>query len=134
MKCKATVKTVEYESIAYDCGIEPGDIIDNVDGKKFKDILDFKYLTSEEYYVVGVYKKDGTYEEIEIYNDCYEQFGVEFENAIIDSPMRCRNTPSSAATAWSANMWATASAASSTRRRRYPTSARPDTVSACCAV
>ena len=91
MKCKATVKTVEYESIAYDCGIEPGDIIDNINGEKFNDILDFKYLTSEEYYVVGVYKKDGTYEEIEIYNDCYEQFGVEFENALIDSPMRCRN-------------------------------------------
>lgn len=91
MTCKATVKSVEYDSIAYDAGIEVGDVIDNIDGHKFSDILDFKYLTAEDYYVVGVVKKNGEYEEIEIYNDCYEQFGVEFENALIDEPRRCRN-------------------------------------------
>ncbi len=91
MKSKAVVKTVEYESIAYDAGIEPGDIIDSVSGKTFADILDFKYLTSDDYYTVCVTKKDGSCEEIEIYNDMYEQFGVEFENPLIDEPMRCRN-------------------------------------------
>lgn len=91
MKHKAIVKTVEENSIAYDCGVEAGDIIDNIDGEKFSDILDFKYLTSEDYYVVGVVKKDGSYEEIEVYNDFYEQFGVEFENALIDEPKRCQN-------------------------------------------
>lgn len=91
MKHKAIVKTVEIDSIAYDCGIEAGDVIDNIDGKKFSDVLDFKYLTSENYYIVGVIKKDGSYEEIEVYNDFYEQFGVEFENALIDEPKRCRN-------------------------------------------
>ena len=29
MKHKAIVKTVEIDSIAYDCGIEAGDVIDN---------------------------------------------------------------------------------------------------------
>jgi len=91
MKRKAVVKSVEYGSIAYDSGIEAGDIIDNINGEKFNDILDFKYMTSDEYYVVGVLKKDGTFEEIEIYNDCYEQFGVEFESPLIDEPRRCRN-------------------------------------------
>ncbi len=91
MKNKAVVKSVEFDSIAYDAGIEAGDIIDNISGHKFEDILDFKYLTSDDYYVVGVIKKNGDYEEIEIYNDCYEQFGVEFENALIDEPRRCRN-------------------------------------------
>lgn len=91
MRNKAVVKSVEYGSIAYDAGIEAGDIIDNISGRKFEDILDFKYLTSDEYYVVGVIKKNGDYEEIEIYNDCYEQFGVEFENALIDEPRRCHN-------------------------------------------
>lgn len=91
MKHKAVVKSVEYDSIAYDAGIEAGDIIDNISGHKFSDILDFKYLTSDDYYVVGVHKKNGDYEEIEIYNDYYEQFGVEFENALIDEPRRCHN-------------------------------------------
>ncbi len=91
MEHRAVVKSVEYGSIAYDAGIVPGDIIDNIDGNKFCDILDFKFMTSDDYYVVGVYKQDGTYEEVEIYNDCYEQFGTEFENALIDEPRRCRN-------------------------------------------
>ena len=91
MKNIAKVKSVEYGSIAEECGIESGDVIDNINDKEIADILDFKYLTSEDYYVVGVSKKDGTYEEIEIYNDCYEQFGVEFENPLIDAPLRCRN-------------------------------------------
>jgi putative radical SAM enzyme (TIGR03279 family) len=38
-----------------------------------------------------VQKSDGTCEEIEIYNDDYEQFGVQFENQLIDKPMLCRN-------------------------------------------
>lgn len=85
------MKCVEYGSIAYDAGIECGDIILNIDGNQIGDILDFKYLTSEDHYVVGLEKKDGSYEEIEVYNDCYEQLGVEFENALIDEPRRCRN-------------------------------------------
>ncbi|MBE7013080.1 MAG: DUF512 domain-containing protein [Ruminococcaceae bacterium] len=91
MKCKAVVKSVERASIAEDCGINPGDIIDNINGIGIGDILDFKYLTSDEHYVVGVKKTNGQYEEIEIYNDDYEQFGVEFESSLIDEPRRCRN-------------------------------------------
>lgn len=90
-KRKAVVKCVEYGSIAYDAGIESGDAITSINGIELEDILDFKYLTSEEEYVVGVEKKDGSYEEIEVYNECYEQLGVEFENSLIDEPRRCRN-------------------------------------------
>lgn len=88
---KAIVKFVAPESIAYDCGIEPGDSILRVNGNELKDILDFKYYTSDEYYVVEIEKQDGSVEEIEIFNDCYEQFGVVFENELIDSPKECRN-------------------------------------------
>ena len=56
MKKKAVVKSVEYDSIAHDAGIEAGDIIDNISGHRFNDILDFKFLTSDDYYVVGVHK------------------------------------------------------------------------------
>ena len=91
MKNKAVVKLVEPDSIAYECGIESGDVIKSVNGNELKDILDFKYYTSDDYYVIEVEKSDGTVEEIEIYNDCYEQFGVVFENELIDSPRECRN-------------------------------------------
>ena len=91
MKGEAKVKYVMPDSIAEDAFIEPGDLIELVDGKEFKDILDFKYMTSEEYYVLTVLKKNGDREEIEIYNDCFENFGVEFENPLIDKPMLCKN-------------------------------------------
>lgn len=91
MKNKAVVKSVMPDSIAFDAGIEPGDEITLVSGKEFCDILDFKYLTSEEYYTVNVIKANGEEEEIEIYNDCFETFGAEFENPLIDKPMLCKN-------------------------------------------
>lgn len=88
---KAVVKDVVKGSIADDCGIQKGDIITKINGKTFKDILDFKYMTSDDYYTVDIKKTDGSEECIEIYNDLYEQFGVEFENALIDKPMLCKN-------------------------------------------
>jgi len=87
----AKVKNVIENSIAYDAYIEKGDIIRKVDGKEIGDFLDFKYLTSNDYYVITVEKKNGDIEEIEIYNDYFETFGVEFENQLIDSPKECRN-------------------------------------------
>lgn len=85
------VKAVEPESIAYDCGIEPGDIIDKIDGVEIEDFLDFKFYTSSDYYVITVIKKNGDTEEIEVYNDDFEEFGAEFENQLMDEPKRCRN-------------------------------------------
>ncbi|MBQ4528670.1 MAG: DUF512 domain-containing protein [Clostridia bacterium] len=91
MKNEAKVKYVMPDSIAFDAGIEPGDIIKSVNGKEFCDILDFKYLTSDDYYVVYLQKANGEEEEIEIFNDDFETFGVEFENPLIDKPMLCKN-------------------------------------------
>lgn len=87
----ATVKSVDFDSIAYDCGIEPGDKILKINNCEFEDILDFRYLTSDDYYVVTIEKTDGSVEEVEVYNDLYEQFGCEFENELLDEPKQCRN-------------------------------------------
>ena len=66
---KAIVKSVDPCSIAEDCGIEKGDIITKVNSKEFTDVLDFRYLTSDEYYVIEVEKADGAVEEIEVYKN-----------------------------------------------------------------
>ncbi len=87
----AVVKSVDPFSIAEDCGIEKGDIILKVNNKEFTDVLDFRFLTSDEYYTVEVKKADGSIEEIEVYNDLYEQFGCEFENSLMDKPKTCTN-------------------------------------------
>ena len=88
---RAVVKSVDPGSIADDCEIVAGDAILKVNNIEFKDILDFRYLTSDDYYVIEVEKKDGSIEEIEIENDLYEQFGCEFENSLLDEAKTCRN-------------------------------------------
>jgi len=88
---KAVVRSVDSFSIAEDCGIEKGDTILKVNNQEFKDVLDFRYLTSDEYYVIEVLKTDGSIEEIEVYNDLYEQFGCEFENSLMDDAKTCLN-------------------------------------------
>ena len=59
----AVVKSVDPFSIAEDCGIEKGDTIVKVNNKEFTDVLDFRFLTSDEYYTVEVKKVDGSIEE-----------------------------------------------------------------------
>ncbi len=88
---KAVVKRVETGSIAEEAGVQPGDVIAAVNGEPLLDILDFKYRTADDMFTVEVHKKNGDIEELEIYNDSYEQFGVEFENPLIDQPRQCGN-------------------------------------------
>lgn len=88
---KAVISYVYPDSIADEAGLECGDIINTVSGNAFCDILDFKYMTSDEFYTLEVTKKNGNEEIIEIYNDCYEILGVEFENPLIDKPKLCKN-------------------------------------------
>lgn len=88
---KAVISYVWPESIADESGLECGDTINSVNGNVFRDILDFKYMTSDDFYTLEVTKKNGSEEIIEIYNDSYEILGVEFENPLIDKPMLCKN-------------------------------------------
>lgn len=88
---KAVVKSVDPDSIAEQCGVVPGDIVLKINNETFSDVLDFRFLTSDEYYVIEIQKNDGTIEEIEIFNDLYEQFGCEFENSLMDDAKTCHN-------------------------------------------
>jgi len=91
MSESARIKNVIPGSIAEEAGLESGDAIILINGNEFYDILDFKFLTSDDYYTITVKKADGEEEEIEIYNDFYENLGVEFENELISRPMLCKN-------------------------------------------
>lgn len=82
---------VEQGSIADECGIVPGDCLVSVNGKEIKDILEFKFLTNDLEFVIEIQKLDGTLEEIEVYNEYYEDFGVEFENALMTKARSCAN-------------------------------------------
>lgn len=87
----AKIISVDKDSIAYDVGIEPGDELLEVNGKKATDILMFMYQTADPEYEITVKKKDGTIECIDIINEYGEDLGVEFENPLLTKAKSCAN-------------------------------------------
>lgn len=85
-----TVKTVYPDSVAEEAGIEVGDKIISINGSKFYDVLEYRYLVSENDITVEVLKKNGETEILEIENG-YEDLGVEFNSGLIDTAQSCRN-------------------------------------------
>lgn len=85
------IEKVEKGSIAEELELEPGDILLTINGNKVKDIIDYKYLISDEYVEVEIEKKDGEIWTIEIEKDYDENLGIEFTNPLIDRAKSCRN-------------------------------------------
>lgn len=82
---------VEPGSIAEEAGIEAGDFLVALNGKKVNDVLEYKFITADTDYEVTVKKPDGSYEVIEIANDFAEDLGLEFENALMTKAKSCAN-------------------------------------------
>ena len=83
---KSIIKEVKDNSIAQEAQIEPGDKIISINGSSIKDILEYKYLITEEYLFIVIKKSNGDIWEIEIDKDYDEDLGLIFENSIIDEP------------------------------------------------
>lgn len=85
------VERVLKGSIAEEMGIEPKDILLSINGQKIKDIIDYKYLISDDYVEVEIEKKDGEVWILEIEKNYDEDLGIEFTNPLIDKARSCRN-------------------------------------------
>lgn len=79
------------ESIAEQLEIKSGDVLLDIDGNKVTDILDYRYLTEEEYLVLNVRDTDGEEWSLEIEKGLDEELGLVFDNPLIDKPMVCKN-------------------------------------------
>lgn len=88
---KNKVKWVEKGSIAEELGIEVGDRVIEINGRKIEDIIDYLYLLADEYVEVTVEKINGETWLLEIDKEYYEELGVEFENPIMDKAKSCSN-------------------------------------------
>jgi len=78
-------------SIAEEVCIEEGDILISINGSEVKDIIDYKYLISDEFIVLEVKKPNEEVWEIEIEKEYSEEVGIEFADPMMDKPMNCHN-------------------------------------------
>lgn len=85
------VRRVEDGSLAAYLGIEPGDRIVSVNGKKLRDEMDFRFFTADDEFSLTLRKKDGREEAYEVDKDPGEPLGVSFLDPIFDRTKTCKN-------------------------------------------
>ena len=88
---RARIAAVEVDSPAYDAGFEPGCLITSVDGEPLRDVIDWRWLTSEECITLGYVDLDGEAGEVELWRDPGESWGIEFDGLVFDGVKQCRN-------------------------------------------
>lgn len=85
------ITAVEPDSIAAECGLEPGDAVAAVNGHEIKDIFDYQYLIQEDFLKVLIVTKDGEECMLEIEKDEDEDLGIIFSSSLMDEYRSCCN-------------------------------------------
>ena len=88
---KNIIENIIKDSIADELELEVGDEILSINGENIKDIIDYKYLISDEYIELEIKKLNGELISFEIEKDFYEDLGIKFSNPLIDEAKRCSN-------------------------------------------
>ena len=88
---KNEIKRVMKGSIAEEIGLEAGDAILKINDTEITDILDYRFLMSDEEILLTIETKQGEIVEVEIEKECYEDLGIEFESGLIDGAKSCAN-------------------------------------------
>lgn len=81
---------VRPSSIAEELGIRKGDRLISINGARIKDILEYKYLTTDEFLEVEIEHVNGEIWIYEVEKEYDEDIGIVFEG-IIDKPKSCHN-------------------------------------------
>jgi len=81
---------VRPSSIAEELGIKKGDRLISINGARIKDILEYKYLTTDEFLEVEIEHGNGEIWIYEVEKEYDEDIGIVFEG-IIDKPKSCHN-------------------------------------------
>ena len=87
----ALITRVEPGSIAEEIGFEAGDRLVSVNGERPRDLIDYRFLCSDEELALEVLDTKGITHRIEIEKDYDEELGLEFETALFDGLIQCVN-------------------------------------------
>lgn len=91
MKQEHRVKEVEEGSIAWELGVEPGDVLLQINKHIIEDVFDYHYYVNDEELLVLIRKPGGEEWELEIEKDYEEDLGITFESGLMDEYRSCRN-------------------------------------------
>jgi putative radical SAM enzyme (TIGR03279 family) len=78
-------------SIAEEIKLQVGDRLISINGNAVIDIIDYKFLITDELINIEVEKCDGEVWEIEIEKEYDEDLGIQFIDAMLDKPKSCHN-------------------------------------------
>ncbi len=78
-------------SIAWECGLQPGDKILSINDHDIQDIFDYQFYIEEEYLEILIRAKDGEEFILEIEKDEEEDLGITFEESLMDEYHSCCN-------------------------------------------
>lgn len=84
------IKDVLPGSIAEELEIEKGDKLVSINGASVLDIIEYKYLITDEYLELEIRKPDGQIWEFELEKEYDDDLGIVFDG-IIDNPKSCHN-------------------------------------------
>lgn len=82
---------VKKGSIADECGIQKGDILVSINSQKIEDVIEYKFIQSDEYIELEIQHLNGEVIIYDIEKDHDDDLGLEFSNPIIDSVRNCNN-------------------------------------------
>ena len=85
------ISKVYKGSIAEELGIEVGDLLISINGEPIHDIIEYRFLLSDEYLEVEIKKQNKEIYIYEIEKEYDDDLGIEFTNPIIDKAKSCRN-------------------------------------------
>lgn len=91
MKDEKRIQDVNFESIAWEAGLEPGEFVISINGKSIKDIFDYQFLMGSSKIRLKVRKQDGHFERIKIIKEKYEDIGLEFYDELMGNEKSCTN-------------------------------------------
>ena len=89
--CGAPVAGVAPGSPADDAGFAAGCFVTSVDGHPVRDIIDWRWLASDDAIVLGYVDLDGDAGEVELERAPGEDWGFAFDGVVFDGVRQCRN-------------------------------------------
>ncbi len=87
----AEIDSVEKDSIAEELGFEPGDKLISINGKRPRDLIDYRFLVGEEQLHIEVLDSVGELHKIDCEKEIDDSLGLIFKDALFDGLRQCNN-------------------------------------------